>query len=657
MSARRTKKPKAPYHDHYDLIFRGYGEDDKIKRKNNAPLKEFDEVSGSRDLVGVFKENIVMIDVDDKHSADIIFKILNDLGVSFLYQETTRGKHFFFEHGKYNKILRDRNGVLAAVGLHVDYKCHNVDCTQLVKDAEPRPVHKSENFNELEELPYYLMPTTADEEFLGLKQGGGRNETCYIYILTLLRYGLSKEEVRNTITLINNYVLGDPFSDRELKTILRDEAFPTMNEVFIYKQPGKKTPSLDYELFSKYLIEKYHIIKIDKKLYVYENGVYVMLEQDNLNTLVMTELKNTTKNMRSELKDYITNYTEPAEQTNYNYILFKNCIYDIRNKTTLPITPDRIFLNDIAHNYKPDAEPVELIDTVLNNLACGDEEVRRLLLEIIGYTFYRRNKLRKFFMIVGSGSNGKSTFLDMIKHLIGESNTATASLQEIVTDKFIPWLLTNKLLNVGDDIDKEFVTNTGTFKKLVTGETIIAQKKGQDQYPMSYYGKFIFSCNEIPRINDKTDGLKTRMVIVPLNAKFDKSNNNYMPFVDEQLQDQAAMEYLLKLSLDALIEVLHRGSFTLPQQVIDATEEYHIENDTILQYLREFDIDNKYINDVYLSYSSWCHESNVKPEGKNKFCKRIYAMGFERKEIKVPGGRGDRSSKYAFNKVSQLVVV
>lgn len=647
--SRRAAKQAAPFEDYYKLVFRAYADDDKVSRKDDSKLKEFEQVCKSDDLFGVFRSNVVMVDVDDGSNANIIQRILDDCGISYLYQKTTRGLHFFFYHGKWSKVLRDRSHISSAVGLEVDYKVYSVDGTKLSKTLEdgtvqPRPLLTSPNWTgELVDLPHFLVPVHAAEDFAMLRDC--RNESFYIYILKLLRYGLDKEQTKHTIRLINAYVLRNPLSDRELDIILRDESFPTENEIFIYRHGDSKTAKLDYELFANHLIEKHHIVKIENKLYVYDDGVYVMLDTEKLNELVMSKLRNTTKNMRTELKEYIFNFAPVKEQSSYNYILFKNCIYDVIHNNTLPITPDYIFLNCIDHNYNPDAAPVEVVDTVFKNLSCGDEEVVELLKEIIGYTFYRRNKMRKFFVLVGSGRNGKSTYLDMIENLLSETNVARVDLQELVTDKFAPQLLTDKLVNLGDDIDKEFVANTGRFKKLVTGETIIAQKKGQDQYNMTYYGKFIFSCNEIPRINDKTEGMKSRMVIVPFNADF--SNQPTIPFVDELLKESKSMEYILKLAMDALMRVLQNGSFTIPQCVITATEEYHKDNDSVALWLEEFgEIDQKPIKETYMSYCVFCGEANIKPEGRTTFCRRFYKQGYERKQVKD----SEQKSKYVFNK-------
>lgn len=61
--------------------------------------------------------------------------------------------------------------------------------------------------------------------FKELEEGDGRNQALFNYILTLQSEGFNREEIRETIRIINKYILKDSLDDREIETILRDEAF------------------------------------------------------------------------------------------------------------------------------------------------------------------------------------------------------------------------------------------------------------------------------------------------------------------------------------------------------------------------------------------------------------------------------------------------
>lgn len=92
---------------------------------------------------------------------------------------------------------------------------------------------------------------------------------------------------------------------------------------------------------------------------------------------------------------------------------------------------------------------------------------------------YRRNELGKAFILIGDKSNGKSTFLHVVKNLLGDQNIASLDLKEL-GDRFKTAELFGKLANIGDDIGDEFIANASVFKKLVTGDRVNVERKGQD---------------------------------------------------------------------------------------------------------------------------------------------------------------------------------
>lgn len=626
----RIKKSKSIYHDYYDLFFRGFWNDEFVKRKNNEKLKTFDEVASSRDLFGVFNDDIIMIDADDHDTADAIHKILLEQGSKFYYQVTDRGQHFFFKKGNLGQYIKSNSHQKTALGLMVDYKSSSNDGTKLVKDSKQREILEGENGGGLEDLPPWLMCIKTDMEVAELQNGDGRNDTLFNYILVLMRFHLNKDEIREIIKMINEYCFIDKLSDRELKVILRDEAFPSIQAAFTTTEKdytGKTKTKVLYEGIADFVIAEQNICKIDDELYRYNEGVYFLLDSDGFDSCVMNTIKGTNINFRRELKPHIRERTESVELTSYNYICFNNGVYDIINDTLLPHSKDFVFINKIPHNYVPGAEPVELVDRFLNNLSCDDKDVVQLLIEMIGYCFYRRNKLTKFFIIVGEGENGKSTFLDYIKYLLGDSNTTEQTLQEICADKFGTWMLKDKLLNVGDDIDKEFVEKTGVVKKLVDGNTFMSQRKGKDQFKLTYTGKLIFSCNEIPRFKDDTHGWERRKVIVPFYADFKNNKSLKIPFIEEKLKDIECVEYIISIAVQALRRIIDDG-FIEPQVVVERTEQNRRDNNPILQFTEERNIEGVNKKELYLSYQVWCKENGFTHVSSTVFSRSVTRLGW-----------------------------
>jgi putative DNA primase/helicase len=185
--------------------------------------------------------------------------------------------------------------------------------------------------------------------------------------------------------------------------------------------------------------------------------------------------------------------------------------------------PDVVVTNLIPWDYDPTAYS-ELADVTLDRIACGDPEIRMLLEEAIGYCFFRHNELSKAFILTGSGSNGKSTYLDMVNTVLGTQNVSSLDIWEL-SERFSVVTMFNKLANIGDDISDEFLQGNAIsqFKKVVSGNAVKAETKGQDAFFYKPYTKLLFSANEIPRMRNRGfDAIKRRLVIIPFNAKFSK---------------------------------------------------------------------------------------------------------------------------------------
>ena len=292
----------------------------------------------------------------------------------------------------------------------------------------------------------------------------------------------------------------------------------------------------------------------------------------------------------------------------------------------IPYTPDIILTNRIEYNYS-DTAYSPLADNTLNKLACGDSEIRALLEECIGYCFYRRNELGKAFILTGDKSNGKSTFLDLIKTMLGDTNISALDLREL-GDRFSTAMMFGKLANIGDDIGDEFMQGSAVsiFKKIVTGNRVKAEQKGKNPFEFNPYVKLLFSANDMPRMRDKTGAVLRRLVMIPFNATFTKEDPDYDPFIKYKLIKEDSIEYLIKVGIEGLKRVLINNAFTESSKVKTAITEYEEENNPIIAFINEVGKDaiiNQPTNDVYLRYSVFCSQNQLQVLSKIVFSKQI----------------------------------
>lgn len=614
-----------------DPLYKGYVQtkDKKSidKFKNGAKLKTLEQVKDLPEYAGVLSDETILIDIDDEDQSNILMDIIEDLQIDCKVIQTTRGRHFLFWNDGVDQCFTHTK---LACGLTADIKIGTKNSYEVLKyDNEERFVEWD---GDIGQLPKWLIPVKTKTDFLDMDGGDGRNSALFSYELTLQSAGLSPEEAKETIRIINQYVLKEPLPDDELDTVTRDEAFA--KPVFFN---GK---TFLHDVFGRFMKSHYHIIRINGQLHIFDGRIYVsgtkMIESKMVE--VIPTLKSTQRNEVLKFIDIIT--PESSYISDANLIAFRNGVYDLATDTLKPFDPSYIITNLIPWDYNKEAYS-EIADRTLNKIACNDPEIRALLEECIGYCFFRENEISKSFFLTGAGSNGKSTFLDMVKHVLGRQNYVALDLDEL-SERFSTTTMFGKLANIGDDISDDFLQGKAiaNFKKVVSGNDIKAENKGQDAYFFKPTVKLLFSANEIPRMRNKGfQAVLRRMVIIPFNAVFSVHDADFDARITWKLQTQEVAEYLIQIGVQGLKRVLATQDFTKSVAVENQLDEFERDNNPILLFLDEVEereIINQETKSVYTRYDTFCYENGftkVAMQTFSKDMKRYLDLKIEDKKI------------------------
>lgn len=616
-----------------DRLFRGY-----VKTKNKKCMQKFkdktdlltlDQARKLDEFAGILAEDVVLVDFDDETHAKIALDIIYGENLNCVVIKTTRGIHAYFKCNKHTQSCRTHASL--ACGLEADIKLGARNSYAICKfNGFPREI--IHDCNELDEIPSYFIPMKNKVDFVNMENGDGRNQTLYNHILVLQSLGLSKSEIRVILQIANEYVFDEPLPTSELETISRDEAFreDTFFEGSVFA----------FEKFSHFLISECHIIKLNGQLYVYKDGVYVQ-GSNFIEAAMIKFIPRLTKSRRTEILEYITLVmTEEATPAPSNFIAFKNGIYDIAKDEMLPFDPKHIITNKINFDYNPNAKS-ELVRNTMKKIACNNDDIIMLLYEVAGYCLFRKSELGKSFILTGSGANGKSTYLDMIRTMLGANNISSLDLSELCSE-FKNSTIVGKLANIGDDISGDFIPDVSIFKKLCTGEALTFNEKFKTPYQSESYAKLLFSANEVPRMGKSRDSyaIKRRVVLVPFKARFTKDDPDYSPFIKYELREQQNIEYLIKMAVEGLKCVLENKEFTTCDAVEQEMSEYENQNNSVVSFLNngETKIENESVGEVYLAYSVYCRESNLQAMSKIAFSKEIQKQtGLNSKTTSVAG--------------------
>lgn len=613
-------------------LFRGY-----LPTKDKTPLIKFkdaqplSEVAELEEYAGLLADNVILIDVDEFEASERLMNIVEDLQLNCRVYKTTRGKHFLFYGGDIDKC---GTHLKLAVGIEADIKVGSHNSISVLKyaGADREILYDIEPDEEYEPAPVWLTPVKTKTDFMSLESGDGRNQKLFNYILTLQAAEISNEDIKTTITLLNKYVLPEPLEDEELNKILRDESFK--KPVFY----GKNGNFL-FDKFARYLAHTFNIVKLDGQLHTYSGGVYVD-GLENIEAEMIKIIPSLTSRNRTEVIKYLRLIAPEGHIAGAQYIAFNNGIYNLHTGALEEFRPDVVVKNKIPWNYNYDAYN-ETMDAVLDRISCNDDQIRDLLEEVAGYIFYRRNELRKAFIFIGDKANGKSTYLDCLSYMVGAENRTALDLKEL-GDRFRTAELYGKLICAGDDIGDEFIPNPAVFKKIVSGDPIVVERKGQDPFTLHNYAKPIFSANNIPRIKDKTGAVLDRLVIVPFNATFSKSDADYDPYIKYKLRSPEAMEYLIQVALDGLKRVLDNNGFSISAKVQEELDEYSEQNNPIVGFFKELDVEVDVLNqptkDVYLRYKLYCNDNGFTPLSAIEFSKWVKKeYGVDTRPVKMNG--------------------
>lgn len=622
------------------MFFKGYVETKNKKCiekfKGRTDFKTFEQVQSLPEYAGILAAETILIDVDDFEASEILFKVVKEYALTCRVYRTSRGKHFLFKN---SGVPTNKTGCKLAIGLTADIKIGTRNSYEVLKyDNQNREIlYDTAENEEAQQLPRWLFPVKSKMEFLNMETGDGRNQGLFNYILTLQSNDFSVEEARETIRIINKFVLKVPLSDDEIETVLRDDAFKKpvffMGSTFLFDK------------FATFLKNNNHIIKINNQLHIYKNGSYIS-GMAEIEAEMIQHIPGLNRAKRTEVLAYLDILIrENSKAEDANLIAFKNGLYNIVDDSFVEFTPEHIITNKIRWKYNPEAYS-ELADKTLNKIACNDPQIRALLEEAIGYCFYRRNELGKAFILTGDKSNGKSTFLSMVQCLLGDENISSLDLKEL-GDRFKTAEMFGKLANIGDDIGDEFIANPAIFKKLVTGERVSAERKGQNPFEFNNYSKLLFSANNIPRIKDKTGAVQRRLTIIPFDARFSADDPDFNPYIKHLLKTDEVMEYLINLGIAGLKRVLLNRKFTGSTKVQKAMDEYEENNNPIIGFFREcedeeFQIENEPTNVVYKRYQEYCLANSLQPMSNIEFSKQVNRILNMRVENKWLNGKKHR---------------
>jgi P4 family phage/plasmid primase-like protien len=325
--------------------------------------------------------------------------------------------------------------------------------------------------------------------------------------------------------------------------------------------------------------------------YDYKDGVYAEIQRTDLINYIVNSLEaEGLDKFKAEgvYRTILTNFhrfMELFEETqDANIINVKNGLYYIKEKELRPHVPTYRALSRCEVDYDPTAQ-CPLWQKSILDWTMGDcmSEKALMLQEFAGYCFYDSVEFQKALFLFGDGGNGKSVFVSMLMKILGKNAFGALSLDQI-NSRFGNSAVVGLRVNVINEVSNRYY-QTDNMKKLISGDEIQVEKKNKGFFTYAPRIKFFFLVNEMPKMDDYSDAMNRRMMIIRFDNKFREELGNIDFRLKEKLYNESAG--IFNWALEGLYRLLEQGKFTDSEENKREKHEYKKENSVIQSFFED----------------------------------------------------------------------
>lgn len=392
---------------------------------------------------------------------------------------------------------------------------------------------------------------------------------------------------------------------------------------FIYDEK-KNSYSFNANVFAKQFIQRCHVRSTkDGQLFLYhEKGVFEELSEVELGKVIRTlmhEGRRNSWNSKSEAEAVkaLLREADTVDEMNTmrNFINLKNGMLCLDGFELLPHDPHYLSTVQLPIDYDPEAA-APLFEQFTGEITLNDEELIRVIQEIMGYLLSAETKAEKAFFFHGGGANGKSVLVSLITRLVGQENVSSIPLSEFGQQFGLEGLI-NKTVNIAAENEMgDKALKTESFKAIVSGDQITINLKHRPAISYKPHCKLVFVQNTLPDLMDVTNGLFRKITIVPFRRTF-KPNERNKDLTQELLEELPGILNWAIIGLKRLRE--NKYQFSQCHAIEECHRNYYAEQNPV----KEFFLDHIALkegartkrSDFHVKYKQWLDMQGIDGKG------------------------------------------
>lgn len=310
----------------------------------------------------------------------------------------------------------------------------------------------------------------------------------------------------------------------------------------------------------------------------------------------------------------------------------KNGMVDLTDGSLKPHDPGYLFTKQAGTIYDPQAEAPRWTQ-FLEEVFSGDHELIAFVQRAVGYSLTGLTREQVFFFLYGTGRNGKSRFLEVLRSLAGDFGRYAAfstftkergknghedDLMALEGSRLITSSESKTVGKLAEDV----------LKSIVGEDPITGSRKHERTHTFRPTFKVWLAANNKPRVADVTDGFWRKVVLVPFEAKFEGAKE------DKRLGEKLLSELpgILNWALEGCLAYQREG-LNPPARCVDAVAAWRADNDPLADFLAACKVGaglEVKASALYQEYERFCATNGVKAISMHAFSPLVEAHGFKR---------------------------
>jgi P4 family phage/plasmid primase-like protien len=264
-------------------------------------------------------------------------------------------------------------------------------------------------------------------------------------------------------------------------------------------------------------------------------------------------------------------------------------------------SPDHGTTRKLDIYYDPDATCPQweaMLWRMLEDKDRSDDDIKQLVaflqrwfgVNIVGKTAKKNRSMSNGLFIEGPSHTGKTTFSQVFCEFYGGMNDVRVASPSMETlgQQFGKQLLINAMVLAADDAMKEGVkVPTELLKNLIGGGSIQVDRKTIAPVKLSFHGAVLFTGNNLPAVEDYSDGIYNRLHLVQMTRVFTEADqkrdlNGMNPI--EFLRKHKEFPGIFNWALEGYRDAMQRRSLAPPKTVMDASRMFRMRNDPVYAF-------------------------------------------------------------------------